>query len=134
MREYRWIDRRRIPYLRLRRLARLACLVSVALVAATARPATASTYTGYVGNVVQALGSSGVYIQVTNGNWGTDSCEASTFWVFISSSASTLPATLALALEAKATGGSVYVAGNGVCTGNAPNNGISEGLVTFYLD
>lgn len=134
MHEYGWIRTGRMCSLGSRRLAKLGCLIAIVGVATSAKVAAASTYQGYVGNVVQALGSSGIYIQVTNGSFGTDSCNASTFWVFISNTASTLPATLAMALEAKATGNAVYVAGNGVCTSGAPNSGVSEALLTFYLD
>lgn len=115
-------------------ITRLGGLLGIVALSVVAEITAASSYQGYVGNVVQEPGSAVVYIEITNGNWGGNSCGASTFWVLVSSAASTAASTLALALEAKATGNSVYVAGDGVCSSGAPNGGISEGLSTFYLD
>jgi hypothetical protein len=99
--------------------------------------AQASTYLGYVGVIDQEryLGTGNfVYIQFTNGNYGTNSCNATTFWVSIDTSTTNGQASLAMALSAKLTGNQMYVAGNAVCTAPGPNNGIAEVLTTLYME
>jgi hypothetical protein len=117
-----------------RRRAGLA-LFGAALIACMS--AQASTYLGYVGVIDQErnLGTGNlVYIQITNGNYGTNSFNATTFWISIDTSTTNGQASLAMALSAKLSGNQLYVAGNGVCTAPAPNNGIAEGLITLYME
>lgn len=122
----------------IKKLTNVGKLTIISSVIAMGAPyyASASAYQGHVGNIVEELGKSDLYIQITNGAFdGEPSCgQTNSIWVLVSTGSQNAPSILAMALAAKGNGNEVYVSGDAVCSAGGPNNETSEDLVVFYME